>query len=272
MFFRREVIFVMLLCIFQENSMHIDDYGYYKRHRRVHREVKGNLSLLLVFSVFGEPVFFSLVCLRTAFSRIQQLSTGAVATHKLTSEWKGPCRRLWWDWGRGFSLLEQQAYSLLTLALNHSRVSSLLPHHYSSHSYIRVARYGSTQSGQHGPIENNQSQSEAKMSLWSRLQGWVTVCLADVGLNHFRLGALQLNSSDTHFSYFLPSQLLCQKQNSCLFFSPLSAFCPTAKLSCVDRILTVHATTNNLVSSIFLFILSFHVHSRATLICMSAHT
>lgn len=205
----------MLLCLFQENSLHINDYSYYNRHTRVHREVKGKLSLLLVFSVFGEPVFFSLVCLRTAFSHIQQLSTGAVVTHKLTSEWKGQCWRLWWDWGRGFSLSEQQAYSLLTLALNHSRVSSLLPHRYSSQSYIRVARYGSTQHGQHGPNENNPSQSEAK-SLWSRLQGWVTVW----GLIHFRLGALQLNSSDTHFCYFLPSHLCSplSKTNSCLFF------------------------------------------------------
>lgn len=125
MLFSCEVSFVMLSCLVQENNLHIDDHGYYKRHTRVHWEVRGNLSLLLVFSVFGEPVFFRLVCLRTAFSHIQQLSTGAMVTHKLTSEWKGPCRRLWWDWGRGFSLLEQQAYSLLALALNHSRVSSL---------------------------------------------------------------------------------------------------------------------------------------------------
>ncbi|KAF5905789.1 Uncharacterized protein DAT39_004512, partial [Clarias magur] len=71
----------------------------------------------------------------------------------------------------GAFLLEQQAYSLLPLALNHSKVSSFLPPQYSSYCYIRLARYGSTQSGQYGPNENNQSQSKAKTSLWSRLQG-----------------------------------------------------------------------------------------------------
>lgn len=61
---------------------------------------------------------------------------------------------------------------------------------------------------------------QASHSLWSRLQGWVTVCLVDIGLNHFRLGALQLNSSDTHFCYFLPSHphSLQSKTNSCLYF------------------------------------------------------
>lgn len=76
---------------------------------------------------------------------------------------------------------------------------------------------------------------------------------------------------DTHFCYFLPCYALQPSVKNKLFLETLQGFAHHKMKPCRSHF-TVHTTTNNLVSGISLFILSFHVHSRATLIQSNTHT
>lgn len=117
----------------------------------------------------------------------------------------------------------------------------------------------------------NRVYSETVMSLSLTFTDWVTVCHTDAGGESLQIRGPAIKVLDTHFCYFLPCHALQPSVKNKLYLETLQGFAHHKMKPCRSHF-TVHTTTNNLVSSISLFILSFHAHSRATLIQSNTHT